>query len=119
MSMGRAGSARAGVMINVGKRARAKMQILRTVSGVHCLSAQRTNGADEQCSRCSVCRGQSGVRGGVRTSVDSRGQTGGPYSRRPGTYIHDGNNSGPMRRMPVRETEWERTSYGTSKDNST
>ena len=92
--MGRAGSARTGVRINVGKRARAKMQILRTVSGVHCLSAQRTNEADEQCSEGSVCRGQSGVRGEVRTSVDSRGQTGEPYSRRPGTYIHDGNNSG-------------------------
>ena len=117
--MGRAGSARAGVMINVGKRARVKMQILRTVSGVHCLSAQRTNGADEQCSKCSVCRGQSGVRGGVRTSVDSRGQTGEPYSRRPGTYIHDGNNSGPMGRMPVRGTGYERISYGTGKDNST
>ena len=117
--MGRAGSARAGVMINVGKWARAKMQILRTVSGVHCLSAQRTNGADEQCSRCSVGRGQSGVQGGVRTSVDTRGQTGEPYCRRPGTYIHDGNNSGPMGRMPVRRTKYERTSYSTGKDNST
>ena len=63
--------------------------------------------------------GSLGFKGGVRTSVDSRGQTGEPYSRRPGTYIHDGNNSGPMGRMPVRGTEYERTSYGTDKDNST
>ena len=77
------------------------------------------NGAGEQCSRSSVDQGQSGVRGGVRTSVDSRGQTGEPYSRHPGIYIHDGNNSGLMSRVPVHRTKYGRTSYGTSRDNST
>ena len=89
------------------------------VSRAHCLSAQRTNGAGEQCSRGSVGQRQSGVPGGVRTSVDSRGQTGEPYSRCPGIYIHDGNNSGLMSWMPVCGTKYERTSYGTSRDNST
>ena len=87
VSMGRAGSVRARVMINVGKRARAKMQILRTVSGVHCLSAQRTNGADEQCSRCSVCQGQSGVREGSENLDGFKRSNWGAIQQAPG-YIY-------------------------------
>ena len=67
--------------------------------------------------RFSVLRVIWGSRGSENFSGLKRSNWG-AIQQVPRYIIHDGNNSGLMRWMLVHGTKYERTSYGTSKDNS-